>query len=122
MSFLGEVVRLCSVWDTVDIEKNSIPTIIFLIDDPGVRRTLFHNYKTHAKGQHRQTLREDPTLLEFSRQIYQRELEFDRKRFERNWQSGVNVDKQVEQSPRLSAVRAYRDNLVQLPIREPQVG
>jgi hypothetical protein len=46
-----EIVRLCALWDSVELEKENIPTIIELIDHPAVIEALAQETAAHWKGQ-----------------------------------------------------------------------
>ncbi|WP_316206056.1 MULTISPECIES: hypothetical protein [unclassified Bradyrhizobium] len=35
-----EVVRLCAIWDSIDVDKENIPTVVELIDDDGIIEML----------------------------------------------------------------------------------
>jgi len=45
-----EIVRLCALWDTVELEKENIPTVIELIDHPDVIEALAQETEAHWKG------------------------------------------------------------------------
>jgi AbiU2 len=42
-----EIVRLCALWDRVDIEKENIPTVIELIDDEAIIDSLAEETRQH---------------------------------------------------------------------------
>jgi hypothetical protein len=42
-----EIVRLCALWDSVDVNKESIPTVIELIDDNSIIDTLANETRNH---------------------------------------------------------------------------
>jgi hypothetical protein len=42
-----EIVRLCALWDLVDIDKENIPTVIELIDDNSIIETLADQTRGH---------------------------------------------------------------------------
>ena len=46
-----EIVRLCALWDSPELEKENIPTIIELIDHPEVIETLAQETAAHWTGQ-----------------------------------------------------------------------
>ena len=50
ITLLGEIVRLCALWDSLDLDKFCIPTIIVLIDDAKVQALLFRRFAEHAKS------------------------------------------------------------------------
>ena len=35
-----EIVRLCAIWDSIDLDKENIPTVVALIDDDEIIETL----------------------------------------------------------------------------------
>jgi hypothetical protein len=45
-----EIVRLCALWDSVELEKENIPTIVELIDHPEVIEALAQETAAHWKG------------------------------------------------------------------------
>jgi hypothetical protein len=59
-----EIVRLCALWDTVDLEKENVPTVIELIDHPEVIEALARETEAHWKGQggHNIDPSDDPEL------------------------------------------------------------
>lgn len=42
-----EVVRLCAIWDSVDLDKENIPTVIKLIDDDKIIEMLVEETRAH---------------------------------------------------------------------------
>ena len=42
-----EIVRLCALWDSAELEKENIPTIIELIDHPNVIEALAQETASH---------------------------------------------------------------------------
>jgi hypothetical protein len=59
-----EMVRLCALWDGIDLEKENIPTVIELIDHPDVIEALGLATESHWKGHGGHTdLPDDPELL-----------------------------------------------------------
>jgi hypothetical protein len=46
-----EIVRLCALWDSAELEKENIPTIIDLIDHPQIIETLAQETAAYWKGQ-----------------------------------------------------------------------
>jgi AbiU2 len=45
-----EIVRLCALWDRAELDKENIPTIIELIDNPDVIETLAQETASHWRG------------------------------------------------------------------------
>ena len=46
-----EIVRLCALWDSPDLQKESIPTVIELIDDAAVIHELAEETRKHWANQ-----------------------------------------------------------------------
>src|ERR1700757_1190910 len=42
-----EIVRLCALWDGVDVEKENIPTVVNLIDDDEIIEMLAEETRSH---------------------------------------------------------------------------
>jgi hypothetical protein len=42
-----EIVRLCALWDRPDVDKENIPTVIGLIDDPSIIDVLAEETRKH---------------------------------------------------------------------------
>ena len=45
-----EIVRLCALWDRAELDKENIPTVIELIDNPDVIETLAQETASHWSG------------------------------------------------------------------------
>jgi hypothetical protein len=45
-----EIVRLCALWDSVDLAKENIPTIVELVNHPEVIETLAQETAAHWQG------------------------------------------------------------------------
>src|SRR5258708_27227306 len=59
-----EIVRLCALWDSAEMDKENIPTIIELIDHPEIIEALAQETGAHWKGQEAHILNpsDDPEL------------------------------------------------------------
>jgi hypothetical protein len=69
-----EIVRLCALWDSSELEKENIPTIIELIDHPNVIDTLAQETASHWQGMNGEVLNpsDDPEQRAMERQALQR--------------------------------------------------
>jgi hypothetical protein len=45
-----EIVRLCAIWDGVDLDNENIPTVVALIDDDEIIETLAEETRSHWVG------------------------------------------------------------------------
>jgi AbiU2 len=45
-----EIVRLCAIWDSIDLDKENIPTVVALIDDDEIIETLAEETRSHWVG------------------------------------------------------------------------
>jgi AbiU2 len=45
-----EIVRLCALWDGIDLDKENIPTVVRLIDDNGIIEMLAEETRSHWAG------------------------------------------------------------------------
>src|SRR4051794_31537783 len=80
--YLGELVRLCAIWDKLDLEKCSVPTLLTLVDD---RRVILRLYKEHiahtGKKAYERVYVENPELSVAHFSFWQRHVCDIRKRF-----------------------------------------
>jgi hypothetical protein len=42
-----EFIRICTFWDPIDLDSNSIPTIVALADNPGVSQCVYDDHFAH---------------------------------------------------------------------------
>ena len=65
-----EIVRLCSLWDGVGEHRESIPTVVGLIDDEEIVETLANEMASHWGGGHMSIINPspDPAMAELERQ------------------------------------------------------
>lgn len=84
-----EIVRLCALWDGVDPDKENIPTVIELIDDPDIIEALAEETRSHH------------ALEQFG------EEQAERVRTELN--AAIKVARAISKSERLSSVMNIRD-------------
>jgi hypothetical protein len=45
-----EIVRLCAIWDSIDLDKENIPTVVALIDDDEIIEMLAEETRSHWVG------------------------------------------------------------------------
>jgi len=86
-----EIVRVCALWDTAHIEKESIPTVIELIDDPKV----LHALADQARVGHHE---------EFGRQQAQKAVT--------SLKEAIKKARELKKSERLKSIRNLRDKHV----------
>ena len=58
-----EIVRLCAIWDSVDLEKVNIPTVIALIDDAEIIETLVDETRSQHQDRRDQQFAEERASL-----------------------------------------------------------
>ena len=61
-----EIVRLCALWDRAEPEKENIPSVIELIDDPNVIEVLAEETRRALEGNRRPDF-DPPDDPEFAR-------------------------------------------------------
>jgi AbiU2 len=67
-----EIVRLCALWDSADLQKENIPTVIELIDDAPIIQILADETRSHWANQpvgHFPTEPNDPELCEVAAEV-----------------------------------------------------
>jgi hypothetical protein len=72
-----EIVRLCALWDTVDLDKENVPTVIELIDHPDVIESLAQETAAYWQGSagHLLNPSDDPELRTLEIDLVQKENE-----------------------------------------------
>ena len=65
-----EIVRLCALWDSAELEKENIPTVVGLIDDAQVLNIIFDEVRENWIGVKPNLLQpsNDPELKAFQEQ------------------------------------------------------
>jgi AbiU2 len=127
-----EIVRLCALWDSVELEKENIPTIIKLIDHPEVIEALAQETAAHWKGQEGGILNrsDDPELSvlevdalrlsndEFGNQQAQRARE--------ELRESIHNSRAILAAPKLASIMNLRDKYLAHSLtetrRERKVG
>jgi hypothetical protein len=67
-----EIVRLCAIWDGVDLDKENIPTVVALIDDDEIIEVLAEETRSHwVNGASERLLNpsNDPALAAIEREM-----------------------------------------------------
>ena len=112
-----EIIRLCTFWDGVDLDKANIPTVIELVDDPGISNQVAKEMEDHWGNIGFQDVNPDPDPAIRTR--IEAGLHENNKAFGR--EEGVKAMQRLEEaikdarktlaSPRLTSVRNARDKL-----------
>ena len=102
--FYGELVKLAAIWDAVDIDKVSIPTIVELIYSPPTKTTLFQ-WRHASYAQRKANAIIKSRMSEISpievQMIMDSQMERTRLIYERSWRSSVCLAACVSASRRL---------------------
>ena len=68
-----EIVRLCAIWDGIDLDKENIPTVVALIDDDEIIEMLAEETRSHrvneASGGLTNPSKDDPDLAAFEQEM-----------------------------------------------------
>src|SRR5258707_11326456 len=68
-----EIVRLCAIWDGIDLDKENIPTVVELIDDDEIIEMLAEETLSHrvneASGGLINPSKDDPDLAAFEQEM-----------------------------------------------------
>jgi AbiU2 len=110
-----EIVRLCALWDSVDIDKENIPTVIELIDDDSTIGAVADEHRSHWANQASTLLNPsvDPTLNAAERDAMRRsELEFADEQAERaktELRAAIADARAILASPQLASILNIRD-------------
>lgn len=140
--FMHEIVRLCAMWDSEDFEKDNIPTVLALLDDPKTIRLLYQRQLRRVfweRGEVRiydeEELDEDVDE-EMRRIVRGHELKLTKKNFLKNIRICSSLGRGVVRSSRLKGLAEFRHSYVAHnidhdlkskvtggePIRFPQTG
>jgi AbiU2 len=111
-----EIVRLCALWDSADIDKENIPIIIELVDNPDVINALAEEMRSHwqSKGGVLFTSEDDdPQIIAEATKLAQRSDEqFGEKQAaaaRNDLQSAILKVRDVLKSERLAGIMNLRD-------------
>ena len=112
-----EIIRLCTFWDGVDLDKANIPTVIELVDDPRIYRRAAQDLEDHWRSLGHVVANPDPDpaiQIKIEALLYESNQAFGR-------QEGVKAVQRLEEtikaaretiaSPKLRSVRNARDKL-----------
>ncbi len=109
--WLGELVKLTAMWDDLDLDKCSIPTIVALTDNSAVCRTLYRSRAKDAGALGNRIKWSDIANPNIARhRLFLQELARIRAACEKEWQVGIEDAKLVAKSKELKAVRDYRNS------------
>jgi hypothetical protein len=109
-----EIVRLCALWDRAELDKESVPTIIDLIDDEQVLAALADEVRQHWNGKGVDlNPSDDPEL----RRIEQEAIAASETRFANEQAAKVDLElreaianaRRIIESPQLNSLRNLRD-------------
>jgi hypothetical protein len=127
-----EIVRLCAIWDSADLDKENIPTIIELIDHPDVIETLAQETAAHWKGQEANILNpsDDPELSALEVEAMRRSNdEFGEQQAQRareGLREAVNSSRTILAAPKFTSMMNLRDKYLAHSLtetrRERKVG
>jgi hypothetical protein len=127
-----EIVRLCALWDSAELEKENIPTIIELIDHPDVIESLAQETASHWKGREGTSLNpsDDPELraLEFHtlRRINNEYGEEQAQRAREDLRDAIDKSRAILAMPKLASIMNLRDKYLAHSLaetrRERKVG
>jgi hypothetical protein len=127
-----EIVRLCALWDSAELEKENIPTIIELIDHPEVIEALAQETAAHWKGQEAGILNpsDDPELSLLEVDALRRSNdEFGERQAQRareELREAVDSSRAILAAPKLTSMMNLRDKYLAHSLtetrRERKVG
>jgi hypothetical protein len=111
-----ELIRICAIWDSADHEKESIPSVVQLINSPSIINLLAVKLEASwnavpSKNISRKTgdAERDQIITEI---IKRKKAENDKKRAENTiakLKDAINKAAEIEKSDELTALRNYRD-------------
>lgn len=116
--FLAEIARVCALWDPLDFDKVSVPTIFHLIDDQVVMEQLLEERKDRYKenGGHFSDASEPPMTPEMYEEtrkaLLQEELARAEKSFARKSIKLSRVVPALMSDHRMESIRQYRHHFV----------
>jgi hypothetical protein len=112
-----EIIRLCTFWDGVDLEKANIPTVIELIDDPRIFNHISQDLEDHWRSMRHEVANPNPdpgVQIKIESLLYESNQSFGR-------QEGAKAVQRLEQtikaaretiaSHKLSSVQNIRNKL-----------
>lgn len=110
-----EIVRLCALWDSVDVEKENIPTVVELIDDAEIIELLSNETESYWKN-HPISISNpspDPEIAKLELESFkQAEAEFGARQGDKarqGLQKAIETSKEVINSGRLISLMNMRD-------------
>lgn len=113
--FVHELTRLVALWDKPDLEKNSIPTVIALLNDPATLRYLLRAQlkRCYRDRGNTRILNKDELEPEYvvvsHKIIFKRNLRDTKQLFRRRTRTVFGLGNAVIDSQRLANLSGYRD-------------
>jgi hypothetical protein len=110
-----EIVRICAIWDKADPDKESIPTVVELIDSEEIIDVLAEEARRHRTeiGGHYLNPSSDPELAAIERDVVRavtiRSGDEDGRKAKTELTQAVNDSRTILSSPRLASVMNLRD-------------
>jgi hypothetical protein len=110
-----EIVRICAIWDKADPDKESIPTVVELIDSEEIIDVLAEEARKHRTeiGGHYLNPSSDPELAAIERDMVRavtiRSGDEDGRKAKTELTQAVNDSRTILSSPRLASVMNLRD-------------
>ncbi len=110
-----EVIRICAVWDSArkdDLELESIPTLIMLIDDEAIQTQLIKKIASNRLNRPAPRLMGEPidfAVAETFKAVFARDAAKDSAKFSRFLKSAFFHSKKIEESEQLVALRNFRN-------------
>ena len=110
-----EIVRLCALWDGIDLDKENIPTVVALIDDPAAIDHLAKEVAAFWKGQEFAVLdpSPDPEMAEAIAEAHRAaEGDFGRSQGEKarkELRESIDACTEICSSAKLSSIMNLRD-------------
>lgn len=116
--FLFQVIRLCALWDGCREDRESIPTIVDLIDSPSIIATVTaERHASHmAARMYDLSPSDDPEIERAKREWFQRDREehatIEAERSERHIKAAVALAREVQAKPILKKLQNFRDQYI----------
>lgn len=108
---LAELVKLCALWDDPDLDTNSIPTIVKLVDHQDVKDLLRLKYRNSARDHMRSLSQAMPSISIFQlRGHWRDEIKREMDRFDEFWGKGVDDARKIIGSAQLSSIKNFRNH------------
>jgi hypothetical protein len=112
-----EIIRLCTFWDGVDLEKANIPTVIELVDDPRISSQAAQDIEDHWRSVGHVAVNPDPDpaiQIKIDALLYESNKAFGRREGAKavhRLEETIKAARETIASPKLRSVRNARDKL-----------